>query len=82
MIALKRNSRAPYHDAITRADIANLIPGISGVNEDAHTLTSTNPEKSKNLNVNLEYYFEPVGQFTVGWFRFGSFWELGVKGAF
>ena len=65
--------RASYHDAITRADIANLIPGISGVNEDAHTLTTTNPalkpEKSKNLNVSLEYYFEPVGQFTVGWFQ-------------
>jgi len=65
--------RASYHDAITRADIANLIPGISGVNEDTHTLTTTNPdlkpEKSKNLNISLEYYFEPVGQFTVSWFQ-------------
>jgi iron complex outermembrane recepter protein len=65
--------RASYHDAITRADIANLIPGISNVNESTFTLTSTNPglqpEKSKNLNLSVEYYFEPVGQFTVGWFR-------------
>lgn len=65
--------RASYHDAITRADIANLIPGISNVNEANFTLTATNPglrpEKSKNVNLSLEYYFEPVGQFTVGWFQ-------------
>jgi iron complex outermembrane receptor protein len=65
--------RASYHDAITRADISNLIPGISGLNENTRTLNTTNPElkpeKSKNLNVSLEYYFEPVGQVTVGWFR-------------
>jgi len=65
--------RAAYHDAITRADIANLIPGISNVNESTFTLNSTNPElkpeKSKNFNLSLEYYFEPIGQFTVGWFQ-------------
>jgi iron complex outermembrane recepter protein len=65
--------RASYHDAITRADIANLIPGISNVNESTFTLTATNPElkpeESKNLNLSLEYYFEPVGQFTVGVFQ-------------
>ena len=65
--------RASYHDAITRADIANLIPGISNVNESTFTLTSTNPdllpEKSKNFNISLEYYFEPLGQLTVGWFQ-------------
>lgn len=64
--------RASYHDAITRADIANLIPGVSNVNESTFTLTTTNPalrpEKSKNLNVGVEYYFEPVGQFTIAWF--------------
>lgn len=66
-------ARASYHDAITRADINNLIPGISSVNEDSRTLTATNPdlkpEKSHNFNVSLEYYFEPVGQFTVSWFN-------------
>ncbi len=65
--------RASYHDAITRADIANLIPGISNVNESTFTLTTTNPdlkpETSKNYNLSLEYYFEPVGQITVGWFK-------------
>ncbi|MFO1447406.1 MAG: TonB-dependent receptor [Opitutaceae bacterium] len=64
--------RASYHDAVTRADIANLIPGISNVNESTFTLTTTNPdlkpETSKNFNVSVEYYFEPVGQITVGWF--------------
>jgi TonB-dependent receptor len=65
--------RASYHDAITRADIANLIPGISGVNESTFTLNTTNPElkpeQSRNLNFSLEYYFEPVGQITVSWFQ-------------
>jgi iron complex outermembrane receptor protein len=65
--------RASYHDAITRADIANLIPGVSNVNESNFTLTTTNPdlkpEKSRNFNLSLEYYFEPVGQLTVGWFK-------------
>ncbi|HEY8993318.1 MAG TPA: TonB-dependent receptor, partial [Lacunisphaera sp.] len=65
--------RASYHDAITRADIANLIPGVSGVNESNFTLTTTNPdlkpEKSRNFNLSLEYYFEPVGQLTAGWFK-------------
>jgi iron complex outermembrane recepter protein len=64
--------RASYHDAITRADIANLIPGVSNVNESTFTLTTTNPalrpEKSKNVNLSLEYYFEPVGLMTVSWF--------------
>jgi iron complex outermembrane receptor protein len=65
--------RAAYHDAITRADISNLIPGVSSVNESTFTLTTTNPdlkpEKSKNVNLSLEYYFEPVGQVTASWFQ-------------
>jgi len=65
--------RASYHDALTRADIANLIPGISGVDETNRRLTATNPalkpEKSKNVNLSLEYYFEPIGQLTVSWFN-------------
>jgi TonB-dependent receptor len=65
--------RASYHEAITRADIANLIPGVSGVNEANFTLTTTNPdlkpEHSRNFNLSLEYYFEPVGQLTVTWFQ-------------
>jgi iron complex outermembrane recepter protein len=65
--------RASYHDAITRADISNLIPGVSGVNESTFTLTTTNPdlkpEQSRNFNLSLEYYFEPVGQLTAGWFK-------------
>lgn len=65
--------RASYHDAITRADIANLIPGVSSVNESTLTLTTTNPalkpEQSRNFNLSLEYYFEPVGQVTASWFK-------------
>jgi iron complex outermembrane recepter protein len=65
--------RASYHDAITRADIANLVPGISQVNEDAQTFRINNPdlkpEYSRNLNVSVEYYLNPVGIISVGWFR-------------
>jgi iron complex outermembrane receptor protein len=65
--------RASYHDAITRADIANLVPGVSNVNESSFTLTTTNPglkpEQSRNFNLSLEYYFKPVGQLTAGWFK-------------
>jgi iron complex outermembrane recepter protein len=66
-------ARASYHDAITRADIGNLIPGITGVDHTARTVTGANPdlreERSKTVNLSLEYYFEPVGQFTIGAFR-------------
>lgn len=57
--------RGSYHDAITRADIANLIPGISGADFTNLILSASNPnlkeERSKSYNVSLEYYFEPVG---------------------
>lgn len=57
--------RASYHTAITRGDIANLIPGISGVDFTNAVLTATNPdlkeERSQTFNASVEYYFEPVG---------------------
>ncbi len=58
--------RASYHDAITRADISNLIPGVSGFSDvGTGTITATNPdlkpERSRTLNGSIEYYFEPAG---------------------
>jgi TonB-dependent receptor len=65
--------RASYHTAITRADIANLVPGISAINDADRILTASNPdlreEESSTFNLSLEYYFEPVGQFTASIFR-------------
>ncbi len=64
--------RASYHDAITRADIANLIPGISAINETDQRISASNPdlkeERSKSWNASLEYYFEPVGAISIGGF--------------
>jgi TonB-dependent receptor len=64
--------RLSYHSAITRADIANLVPGISGVNETTQTFTSNNtnlkPEKSDNYSLGFEYYFQPIGMFTASAF--------------
>ena len=64
--------RLNYHSAITRADIANLVPGISAIDETLQTLTASNPnlkaEKSDNYSLGVEYYFEPIGMFTASVF--------------
>jgi TonB-dependent receptor len=43
------------------------------VNETAQTLTISNPslkpQTSKNWDFSLEYYFEPVGNLSIGWFQ-------------
>ena len=66
-------ARASYHDAITRADLGNLVPGISAIDETGLIVTAANPdlkpERSQNINVSLEYYFEPVGLLSVTGFR-------------
>lgn len=66
-------ARGSYHDAITRADIANLIPGISGADFTTQILAASNPnlkeERSKTYNVSLEYYFEPVGVVSISGFH-------------
>jgi TonB-dependent receptor len=65
--------RASYHTAITRADPANLIPGISNIDYTAQTVTGTNPdlkeERSKTFNLAIEYYFEPAGYLSVSGFQ-------------
>jgi len=64
--------RGSVHTAITRADPANLIPGISSIDENNKRLTASNPdlspEKSVNVNLGVEYYFEPVGVLSVNVF--------------
>ena len=66
-------ARLSYHSAITRADIANLVPGISAIDETLQTMTASNPalkaEKSDNYSAGIEYYFEPLGMFTASVFQ-------------
>ena len=68
-------ARASFHQAITRPDVANLIPGISSINETNIPPTATinnpdlKPERSKNYNLSLEYYFKDVGYLSITGFR-------------
>lgn len=64
-------ARASYSTGITRPHKNNLIPGTT-VNEENQRITVNNPELqaefSDNFDVSLEYYFEPVGLFSIGAF--------------
>jgi len=66
-------ARFSGHQAVTRADMANMIPGIGAVNEDTQRFNINNPalkpEFSRNLNASLEYYFEPTGVLSLSVFR-------------
>lgn len=84
-------ARGSYHTAITRGDIQNLIPGISGVDFTNTVLTATNPdlkpERSQSWNGSLEYYFEPVGYVSASAFytkvrdrQFTNRTQLGASG--
>jgi len=52
--------------------MANLMPNET-VNETNETVTVNNPsllpQMAKNWDATLEYYFEPVGSLSVGWFH-------------
>lgn len=65
--------RGSYHTAITRADINNLVPGISAEDPNTNTITGSNPdlteESSRTFNLTAEYYFEPVGVLSASVFR-------------
>lgn len=65
--------RASYHSAITRADIANLVPGISSIDDTNRVLSASNPnlrpENSRTLEARLEYYFKDVGYLSVAVFQ-------------
>lgn len=66
--------RASYHEAITRPDLANIFDGYT-LNETNSTVTANNPalkpEKSRNLNADISYYFGKSGNnsLTFGVFR-------------
>lgn len=65
-------SRLSWSNSIGRPPGTNLLPTES-VNNTTQTVTLGNPglkpQTSENWDASLEYYFEPVGQFSVGYFR-------------
>jgi iron complex outermembrane recepter protein len=65
-------ARASWSTSFGRPPLSNLVPNETP-NEGAQTLTINNPsllpQMAKNWDASLEYYFEPVGSFSVGWFH-------------
>jgi TonB-dependent receptor len=65
-------ARASMSTGIGRPNFGQIIPTQS-VNDDAQTVTSNNPDlqpqRSRNYDATLEYYFEPAGLLSVGAFE-------------
>jgi len=66
-------ARFSYHESVTRADIANLVPGISGINDTDRQITANNPnlkeERAQTYYFTLDKFFEPVGLLSVSAFH-------------
>ena len=64
--------RVSWSTGFGRPSMNNALP-TETINDTAQTITIGNPalkpQQSKNWDVTLEYYFEPSGSFTVGWFH-------------
>jgi iron complex outermembrane receptor protein len=65
-------ARLSWSNSFGRPPLTNLMPNET-VNETAQTLTINNPSLRPRLaeswDASLEYYFEPVGNFSVTWFH-------------
>jgi iron complex outermembrane recepter protein len=65
-------ARVSWSTSFGRAGMTNFMPNET-VNETARTVTVNNPsllpQTAKNWDADLEYYFEPVGRVSVGWFH-------------
>ncbi|MBI4624014.1 MAG: TonB-dependent receptor [Verrucomicrobia bacterium] len=65
-------ARVSWSTSFGRPAISNIRPGES-IDENNRRLTVNNPalkpQTSTNWDATLEYYFEPVGSLTVGWFH-------------
>jgi TonB-dependent receptor len=65
-------ARVSWSTSFGRAGMTNFMPNET-VNETARTITVNNPsllpQMAKNWDADLEYYFEPVGRVSVGWFH-------------
>ncbi len=65
-------ARASWSTGFGRPGYTTALPGESA-NENAMTLTVNNPallpQRASNWDTTLDYYFEPVGNISVGWFH-------------
>lgn len=64
--------RASWATGIGRPNFTNIMP-LESVNYTNNTVTASNPNLKPqyvdNYDLSLEYYFEPVGSVSVGWFK-------------
>ncbi len=71
---ISRNLKAllSWSTSFGRPGMGNFLPNET-ISENNQTLTLSNPallpQRAVNWDASLEYYFEPVGTFTVGWFN-------------
>ncbi len=65
-------ARGSWTTGFARPALTNAVTALS-INEGAQTVTFGNPAllptKAKNWDFSLEYYYEPSGSFTIGWFH-------------
>ncbi|HUR57676.1 MAG TPA: TonB-dependent receptor [Opitutaceae bacterium] len=65
-------ARASWSNSFGRPPLTNLMPNET-INETAMTVTINNPglkpQIAETWDASLEYYFEPVGSVSVGWFH-------------
>jgi iron complex outermembrane receptor protein len=65
-------ARLSWSTSFGRPPMTSFLPNET-INETARTLTVNNPsllpQSAKNWDASLEYYFEPVGSVSVGWFH-------------
>lgn len=65
-------ARLSWSTSFGRPALSNILPSESA-NENAQTVSINNPallpQFATNWDFTLDYYFEPVGNFSVGWFK-------------
>lgn len=65
-------ARLSWSTSFGRPAMTNLLPNES-VNETNQTVTTNNPgllpQTARNWDASLDYYFEPVGNLSLGWFH-------------
>ena len=65
-------ARVAWSTSFGRPNMSNFVPNETA-NETNQTLTLNNPgilpQTASNWDVTLDYYFEPVGNVSVGWFH-------------
>jgi TonB-dependent receptor len=65
-------ARVSWSNTIGRPDFTNFVPNINVDDENLYVRMNNSdlkPQHSQNWDVSLEYYFEPVGQLTIGAFH-------------